>query len=551
MSKKLVAHALAVAPIAVALLLMYACATSPPPVAVADADEPGDLLVAPAPTPAAVAPAGPQPPDGVWLTDDAGLRYFVDKLAKSGPFLRLGGDQVRTRWGIDITVDHEDDEFFYYRVYQTQPTTSWEPAGPTPQEIAALKASYLPETQPSDALRFVRFDAGLPSSGQWRHGFEIADMNEDGHLDIVHSPARKTLAPPAIFLGDGAGQWRRFRGTSFPRLAYDYGDVAVGDLNGDGHLDLVLAVHLRGLLAIIGDGAGGFKEWGRGLDFQVASAGSESGYSSRAVTLADWNGDGRPDILAMGEGPRPSSSQTTKGGAHGPVLFVNQGDGLWKRYDQGTDGQQAFGDGIVARDFNADGRPDFATASSAMGNKTLLYLNLEGGRWQPTEIGTMRGGSLVRSIAADDFNGDGRTDLAVGYLAYEAETWRSGLDVYLASPSGTWQRRVLAAEDGRDGVTGLGSGDLNGDGRRDLVASTGAGKYMVFLGKDGGWTRETSPELLPYDGGCRGYSVGLADFDEDGKDEFVAAFAGEPSAMYAPTACLSEGGIQVWRVESQ
>src|SRR5206468_2802059 len=99
---------------------------------------------------------------------------------------------------------------------------------------------YFARKLAKEGMRFLR----KPDSGQWRDGFDIADMNGDGHLDIVHSAARKTLTPPVIFLGDGKVHWRRWSEARYPRLNWDYGDAAVGDFNGDGHPDIALGVHL-------------------------------------------------------------------------------------------------------------------------------------------------------------------------------------------------------------------------------------------------------------------------------------------------------------------
>ena len=52
-----------------------------------------------------------------------------------------------------------------------------------------------------------------------------------------------------------------------PESAYDYGDVALADLNADGHTDIVLAVHLRGLLVLVGDGKGKFENYSKGIGF--------------------------------------------------------------------------------------------------------------------------------------------------------------------------------------------------------------------------------------------------------------------------------------------
>ena len=130
-------------------------------------------------------------------------------------------------------------------------------------------------------------------------------MNGDGNLDIVFGPSRKGRPWPNIFLGDSQGHWRPWSEARYPRLGYDYGDVAVADYNGDGHQDVVLSAHLRGIVALVGDGKGGFELWTEGLEMETPGAGGDaSTFSSRAIDAIDWNHDGHPDLVALGEGPK-------------------------------------------------------------------------------------------------------------------------------------------------------------------------------------------------------------------------------------------------------
>jgi FG-GAP-like repeat/FG-GAP repeat len=529
-------------------------AEKPAPAAPAPAAAEDELpLEAPAAAPAA---QGPQPPDGKWLTDGEGRKYFVEKLQKAGaPFLRLDDKTVRTRWGITIDVVKEDDQFFYYKVYRTEgsfPAIRLTPEV-SPEEARKIEASYAVDTAESRRLTFTPFGKGLPATGQWRNGFDIADMNGDGHPDIVHGPARKSLTNPTIFLGDGKGSWRRWSEARYPRLPFDYGDAAAADFNGDGKMDFALGMHLRGLAALVGDGKGNFSDWGKGLDLQVPQPGNDGGgFSSRAVATLDWNHDGRPDILALGEGPRlnlasrdqarPSASSES----FGVVVYLNQGDGTWVRKDQGTSSSEIFGDSLALGDFNGDRREDFATGSGVMGRRSLVNFSRADGAWNSMDLADVRPG-YIRSVTAADFNGDGLDDLAVGYISYQLEAWRSGIDIFYAHADGSWTRRPLASVEDRTEVSALDHGDLDGDGKLDLVALTGTGETWIFLGDGKGFfTREAAPGIAAVDGGCRGYHVQLADLDGDGKDEIVAGFAGEASAMFAPDRCLSGGALQAW-----
>jgi hypothetical protein len=513
---------------------------------------------APKTVPADPKEGGTQPPDGKWLVDKDGRQYFINKLAKAGLHtLRLGPTKVRTPWGIDIDVVKEDDQFFYYKVYRLGKGTGplAVPQGPTPEELKKIRESYQVEVPESQRVKFASFGEGLPDGGQWRDGFDVADMNGDGHLDIVHAAARKTLTPPVIFLGDGKGHWRRWSEAKYPRLNWDYGDAAVGDFNGDGHPDIALGVHLRGLMALQNDGKGGFIDIGKGLDFHVPGNGREEGFSSRTLAVADWNGDGRPDIIASGEGPRlnlmgrDQARPTEKTEAYGVVIYLNQGDGTWLRKDQGTSSREIFSDTLTVGDFNGDHRKDFATGTSVQGRKGLVNLGRADGGWDTVDVPGVRNGAYVRSVDAVDLNGDGRDDLVVGYMAYEGAAWHSGIDVFYSQKDGTWQRRGLVALEKRLEISALGHGDLDGDGKIDLVALTGDGDTWVFLGDGKGFfSRETAAGIPAFPGACPGYHVRLVDLDGDGKDEIVADFAGEASPMFDPDRCPSGGGIRAWHL---
>ncbi len=519
---------------------------SVPPEAVA-ADAVADL------DPVVVDPSdsGPQPPDGVWKKDEDGREYFLDALAKAtGPYRRIDDQRVRTVWGIVIKVEKEDDQNFYFRVYRQ--TTADAPMRiraepPSPEQLEAVAKTYL-KVETADRLQAIAFAEGLPTGGQWRHGFDIADMNEDGFLDVIHASPRKVRSVPQIFLGDGKGHWRRWSTATYAERPYDYGDVAVADWNGDKHLDMVLAVHLHGLIALVGDGKGNFTDWSKGLDFTTPSDGVPPGFSSRAVAASDWNGDKRPDIIALGEGPRLNidRSGTTGADSNGIVIYLNQGNGTWKRKDQGTGSDQLFGDTIVLGDLDRDGKKDILTPSNTFNRKDLVNFAKKDGTWQGINISTIRPSAYIRGVAIADWNGDGRNDFATGFVNRELGTWRTGVDVQLAQADGSWQRVSVWSVEGRASVTALAAGDINGDKKADLVALSGDGETWVFTGDGkGGFVKDAAG--IPRLDDCKGYHAVLVDFDKDGKAELVSSFAGEASPLLAPGRCPTAGAIQAWR----
>jgi hypothetical protein len=395
----------------------------------------------------------------------------------------------------------------------------------------------------SPSVRFVRYDAGLPTSGQWREGFRIADMNGDGHPDIVHGPARKQAGPPVIFLGDGKGSWTRWKEARFPPLDYDYGDVEVADFNRDGHMDIALAVHLHGFFVLTGDGKGNFQDASAGLE---SIAGGPSGFSSRAIRAVDWNGDGLPDLVAVSEGLGSGGSRPLAE-RDGVVVFLNQGAKGWLKSERAIS-KGIYSDSITLGDFDGDGHLDIDTGTSVLDRRDLVSLWRANGVATPLTLDFPGAHQFVQAVVAGDFDNDGKDDLAVAYVSLENEIWYSALDLFYSRAGGKWERHGLFKEATREGPLALASGHLFSKGARDLVALTARGETLVFLADGHGGLVRNSIPLPSYGGACRGAHVELADLDGDGRDEIVASFADEPSAFGAgANNCPSGGGITAWK----
>ncbi len=489
--------------------------------------------------------------------DDQGRRYRLVEYPKGREgvdHLRLPNGQLRIQFGVPLEIDHETEESFFLKVYvRPEPSVPPRMASPGPAR-GDVTADEPPMWPVVDHLVLSPFDDGLPRQGQWRDGFDLEDMNGDGKLDIVFGPARKGRPEPNIFLNMGGGSWSRWQ-TKFPGIAFDYGDASAADFNRDGRMDLALAIHLGGTVVFVGDGEGRFRTWSDGIGLAVPGAEGTVAFSSRALEAVDWDSDGWIDLMVLGEGPRPVlrpvAASDPPADSRGLLLYRNRGDGTW---DRRGDQSRNFGESLALGDFDNDGRVDVLAASKVQGLNEIINLHLEDGGWAPRALDGLRPGAFVFGVAAADLDGDGLEDLLLGSIHRDPRGQRTGVDAFFASEDESWQRVPLFSVAGRAGIYGLASGDLNADGREDVVFGTGDGELQVLLGApDRGFIFEQSEEIQQNRLGCRAYGLSLADLDGDGADEIVAGFAGEAGGLelfHTVPGCPESGSIKVWRPAS-
>ncbi len=177
----------------------------------------------------------------------------------------------------------------------------------------------------------------------------------------------------------------------------------------------------------------------------------------------------------------------------------------------------------MAGDFNGDGRTDLAVTNETDNTVSVLLGNGDG-TFQPQV--TYAVGGNPDAIVAGDFNGDGRTDLAVVNLgSFDANfnliPGSCSVSVLLGNGDGTFQPQVTYAVG--QGPASIATGDFTGDGRTDLaVANAGDNTVSVLLGNGDG----TFQSQVTYAVGQDPWAIVAGDFTGDGHTDLAVADAG-------------------------
>jgi hypothetical protein len=326
----------------------------------------------------------------------------------------------------------------------------------------------------------------------------LGDVDGDGHLDLVLAKGRHWPLVDRVLLGDGRGHIV---------TAYDLGEAAdrsysacLADLDGDGDLDVVLSNDAPDpKLVYLNDGKGRFH---RGSTF------GRPEWATRNAAVADLDGDGLPDIIVANRG-QPGANH----------VCLNRGQG---RFDaDGIAFSREPATTITPADFDHDRWIDLAVPHRD-GGQSYVYRNAGHATFpESRRIPFGPADATIRRVEAADLDGDGALDLV-------AIDERRGVAVYFGQKDGAFSSGVTLA-DGRVTPYALAVADLDGDGRTDiLVGHVNAPSTVLF--NDGSGRRYEALRFGDGQGTVYGFAVG--DLDGDGTPDIAVARSDAPNVVY-------------------
>jgi hypothetical protein len=328
---------------------------------------------------------------------------------------------------------------------------------------------------------------GWPAEGRTGRGpvaLVPADFNGDGKLDVATANAKDETVSVLFGKGNGTfGARTDYPAGSGPRA------LVAGDWNGDGAMDLAGANENAGTVALwLNRGSG---KLARQADLAVGAA-------PVALATADFDLDHHADLAVA------SSAEATVS-----VLF-GDGDGTFPARVEQKTGDQPIA--VLAADFNRDELPDLVVGNAGSHSLTVLLGKLRRTFASAPDRAMTTHGFGMTFLAAGDFNGDGRLDVAMANRGSEGSDPGS-LDVFLGDGKGGFPTEL---DDLSFTPSSVAAVDLNGDGRTEML--TLLSSLRILAGQSG--DKLATPVDYPL---VWGTAMTYGDFNGDGQPDVALA----------------------------
>lgn len=327
----------------------------------------------------------------------------------------------------------------------------------------------------------------FPVGGIGSRALVKADFNVDGLPDLaVVNNGSNTVS---ILLATGLGTFgasQNFAVGTFPVF------VAAGDFNTDGNPDIAVTnANSNNISILLGTGTGSF---GTATHYAV-------GANPFSDTVGDFNNDGNLDLVV------------TNSSTGNVSVLLGTGTGSFGAATNFAVGAQPRS--VAVGDFNGDSKSDLVVVNQGNNNVSILLGTGTGAFGVATNFGV---GISPWSVTVSDFNADGKLDLVVANINVTAAGCT--VSILLGTGTGTFG----AATNFAVGLLprSVAVGDVNGDGKLDLVVANQSSANVSYLSGTG---TGTFAPAINYPAGPTPFSVALEDFSGDGRlDVAVANF---------------------------